>query len=766
MRILEELEARVARLLPAWRYRGAEDPGRVILESFALALAKERENLEELASRLLPRMLLRLGEEPHWPRAARTAVCLVPRPDLDGVVRVPAGTGVTTFRLSAGSRDGGRLNFETQADAWLSPARLCRAVALDGSRAVELPISQPRSGPEASSEVEGASSDVVLFRAPVLDHYLYLGDPAWNLLKRSPSVVVLEWPEAPSFAIEAAWEYSVDEGWRLLPVDLAEVQGTDGARLLRVRLEGPLPDLVASWIEGGEFPWLRLSLPAKRAVTFVPPRIAGFFPRPGTSGTEDVPEGTPRPVARLYCRAPESWEDHSFTRAQRVEAAVPGDEWDPVVYLGWDRAQPACVYWDATGPSPPPGFTSPRLVWEYSGVQGFHSLAVRDETGSFSQSGTISWNEVEGWAAMERFGERLYWIRARWVDGAYYVPPRLGNVFPGGVEVVEGRTLRDQLVRLDFADGRRQAALNLQVEGDFEEFEVLELNAGGEWQRLVRAPGSHPPRVGQFQLRRRVEGDVQVEVAELQSGNLEARIPQVRAGLGPGVGLAAGTLNFLEADVSDLQRTYQPLRTAGGTPGENAQGVLRRLREEWKRGFRAVTRADYERLVRAVDPGIARVEALGSCASSRVTVVVVASSPWNPGQISPARLAWLQGFLEERAPLGTLVRVVEPCLAPYEVRVEEGALVGSWGGLKGLESQLRAFLDPVRGGTEGRGYPLGKGLREDHLRPIMSRFLKHEGGETSSVPVVSVERLFERNNGPLPCCVLPRLERLVAVESL
>ena len=61
---LRELEKLAAARIPDYAARGPGDPVRVLLESFALALARLQGELAESTERILPRLLAELGHEP------------------------------------------------------------------------------------------------------------------------------------------------------------------------------------------------------------------------------------------------------------------------------------------------------------------------------------------------------------------------------------------------------------------------------------------------------------------------------------------------------------------------------------------------------------------------------------------------------------------------------------------------------------------------------------------------------------------------------
>jgi hypothetical protein len=135
---------------------------------------------------------------------------------------------------------------------------------------------------------------------------------------------------------------------------------------------------------------------------------------------------------------------------------------------------------------------------------------------------------------------------------------------------------------------------------------------------------------------------------------------------------------------------------------------------------RAVTLADYERLGKAAAPGIARVHAVanrdlraGSRAGERpgqVSVIVVPDSDEFAPQPSTELRAAVDAHLEERRLLGTRHHVVGPLYAPVspEVVLVRDPGTSATAVERAAATALRGHLHPLRGGPDGRGWPLGR----------------------------------------------------------
>lgn len=778
-RILAELDEQARRRLPQWSRRGPEDPGWVLLEAFAEVLGALRGRVDGLEARLIPRLLEKLGEEPLWASPATGGVVFIARDGVDEGVQVPAGTPVLTARRSGEAAQV----FETEAEGWYSSSRLLRVTTLDRHRLTEH-FPYPESG--------WSSGPAPLFGSEArLIRFLYLGDSLLHVLRDRSAALVLQWPGVPSAVVEGSWEMSVPGGWRTLHVEPEEVRPHKGKRALEIRIPGPIPDLSDEVVEGLRSPWLRLALPGARRVVLPPPAWVRLE-EPGEAGwtaaTDELTGPLPRAVHRTLSQGGDRWEDHSLSEQKIVAPDVP-DSRSPSVYLGWERPVAASVYWSLVGRSAPadwgvetPG-RSPRMAWEYSCGRGFRPLEIQDSTDSFTRSGTTSWRLPAEWTPQEHLGERLYWVRARWVSGAYRVPPVVRAVLPHAVGVRQGRTLSHHVTELDVSsDGRAVVDLSFP-EGAPAPFRRIELRKeGSDWRELERAGSpAGVRRSGEFVVKRLPEGGYGIEVHPEWAGKTLLRISGLRVGLGSRGNLATHSLSIAGAELPGFLRLRQPLATDGGRDPEDLESYRQRTLALWRTGSRAVTPDDFRTLCRGLDPEVGRVEvAQDPEDQGRVLVTVIPREPCGPGRFSPERLAWMEERLQRKVPLGVTVRVMEAVYLPFEMRALalEPVAPPAESTRRALEARVRAFLHPLSGGADGRGFPAGLGLKATALSDMICQVLL---GDTAERPperrewnprVWRLQCVFHggvelpealRGSGWLPArpLLLPVIERLV-----
>lgn len=145
---------------------------------------------------------------------------------------------------------------------------------------------------------------------------------------------------------------------------------------------------------------------------------------------------------------------------------------------------------------------------------------------------------------------------------------------------------------------------------------------------------------------------------------------------------------------------------------------------------RAVSALDLERIARNV-PGtrVARARAWPgidpkfSCLSApgAIALVVIPAMPSAQPQPSPGLLRALRRYLERRRMVTSMVHVVGPTYVTVHVRAtvrtKRGA--GTSEVSERIQRALRSFLDPLRGGPDGLGWPFGRPVYRSEILQVM-----------------------------------------------
>jgi predicted phage baseplate assembly protein len=171
---------------------------------------------------------------------------------------------------------------------------------------------------------------------------------------------------------------------------------------------------------------------------------------------------------------------------------------------------------------------------------------------------------------------------------------------------------------------------------------------------------------------------------------------------------------------------------SGGTAAEPLDHAASRAADEAGSSPRAVTLQDYEALALET-PGtrVARARAFAGLhpafpcfrATGMVTVVVVPELPPGRPTPSPGLVAAVHSRLARRRPIGTRVEVVGPGYVAVAVRAE----LQTQRGVDPVRlrdraaSRLDDFLDPLRGGPDGSGWPFGRHVIRAEVLQVLNQ---------------------------------------------
>lgn len=185
-----------------------------------------------------------------------------------------------------------------------------------------------------------------------------------------------------------------------------------------------------------------------------------------------------------------------------------------------------------------------------------------------------------------------------------------------------------------------------------------------------------------------------------------------RHGGGAAGNVRANSLTVLRSSIPFVSRVTNFEAARGGVDGESVAEAVERAPLTLRTGQRAVTAADYERLVRGV-PGVARVRCVGASArSATVRLLVVpggppSSDPFASLGLTDELFERIQGDLERHRVVGTTVEVTTPYYQGVSIVAKVTAAKGRNPASVREEASrmLDAFVHPLTGGADGRGWP-------------------------------------------------------------
>ncbi|MFI9250059.1 putative baseplate assembly protein [Streptomyces sp. NPDC053069] len=431
----------------------------------------------------------------------------------------------------------------------------------------------------------------------------------------------------------------------------------------------------------------------------------------------------------------------------------PGD----ALLFGLPTAVPRCVVAvrldsrvEGVGVDP----RQPPLVWEaWDGGHWQECETGSDTTGGLNRPGEVVVHVPAGHTASVIGGTRAGWLRCRVTEPEpgqpfYSESPtvREASVFTvGGTMAVEhAETVTD--VPLGTSEGVPGQTFRLGrppvlLDGEPPVVEVSSADGWRRWEVVEHfgrsGPGDRHVHVdattGEFAFPpalREPDGTLRLCGAVPEKG-AQIRVARYRTGGGPAGNVARGAISVLRSSVPYIARVGNREAARGGVDGETVANAKLRAPDALRMQERAVTAEDYEIIARQAAPSVRRVRCLPTAdGAGAVRVLVVPDAVADDGdrlrfeQLIPSDqvLTAITGSLDERRLIGTRL-VVEPPVyqgvtvvarlgaAPEDAdRVREAALAA-----------LFRYLNPLRGGPDGTGWPFGRPVQYGEVFGLLQR---------------------------------------------
>lgn len=397
----------------------------------------------------------------------------------------------------------------------------------------------------------------------------------------------------------------------------------------------------------------------------------------------------------------------------------------------------------------------PILRWAFFDAGRFETAEViRDESRSLQQSGVVELRSPRSWRTGTPAGvavtKPLRWLRLQLVAGAFATPPALAFIELNAVAAVAARTVRGEaLVYVPDSDGRRMrlsqrpllaGSLRLTVDegaigagaASVQRWEAVEgLDAYGPDDRVFELDET----TGELQFGDGLHG------ALLPRGVRHVIAQQYQVATGDAGAVAAEQIKSLMSSVPFVTKVSNKLPASGGHDAMSADEATLLGPQLLRARNRAVAVADYE-LMSLAAPGadVLRAHAVGAAhaglGDARVpgTVSVyllgprALTAPPYPAQATLDAVArHLSGTL---APAGVEVVAAAPYF--HEVSVRAVLVVAAHADhgevLRATLREIDAYLDPLSGGEDGRGWPFGGSIQQAAL---VRRVIAHVPGLTA-----------------------------------
>ncbi|GAA4224057.1 putative baseplate assembly protein [Actinomadura meridiana] len=447
------------------------------------------------------------------------------------------------------------------------------------------------------------------------------------------------------------------------------------------------------------------------------------------------------------------------------EVPRPGD----VLAIGLSAAVPSCAVLitldsrvDGVGVDP----RQPPLRWEAWTGEGWRWCEVEsDGTGGLNRPGEVILHVPDG-HVMSRVGtQEAGWLRCRVTEPQsgqpfYSVSPTIraaeAATIGGTTGAIHAETVVDEtLGEAAGVPGERFHTERAPIVADDPPL-VLESSdaaadgdgdgeGGGwrEWQIVDHFSASGPgdahfrldASVGEISFGpavRAPDGRLRQHGAVPRKGAV-LRARRYRTGGGRTGNVARGALSVLRTSIPYVARIENREAARGGVDAETLEEAKLRAPIALRAQDRAVTPRDYEELARRAAPDAARIRCLpvdGSGAGA-VRVLVVPQAVADPGgrlrfeQLVPGDdlLRRVTRHLDDRRPIGIRLAVGPP----FYQGVTVVATMHAFGSTEAERVRnaaldaLYAHLDPLTGGSDGRGWQFGRPLQAGEVFAVLQR---------------------------------------------
>lgn len=399
-----------------------------------------------------------------------------------------------------------------------------------------------------------------------------------------------------------------------------------------------------------------------------------------------------------------------------------------------------------------------KVVWEYWNGKEWSDLGVMDGTRAFTESGFLRFLGPKNMSPTTRFGEDLFWLRARLEMGGYEQLPRIDHVLLNTVEAEHRTTLRNQAL----GSGRGTPNESFEflykpiLEGEqiwireremppgdeIEELKnahevekVVEEDPDGEgvWVRWSRVDSFYASNARSRHYRiDRINGFIKFGdgrrgmMVPLGDRNVRAEMYRIGGGVRGNVG--ANMANILRHSIAYIDAVTNHYPAVGGSDVESVDEVKQRGPYVIKSRNRAVTKEDFEWLAMQASASIARTHCLPSTeAEGEVCVLVVPKfderNPDYTEKLVPSTelLRRVKAYLDERRLVTVKVNVEKPKYVEISVLLDVvRSTTGSSERLKrDITQALRRFLHPIHGGRNNLGWPFGRSVLKVDLYQVV-----------------------------------------------
>jgi len=441
------------------------------------------------------------------------------------------------------------------------------------------------------------------------------------------------------------------------------------------------------------------------------------------------------------------------TEGKPFQPFVPVADASPALYIGFEDSFPQeeiQIYFELANESGIKEGTQPTVVFEYFNGREFKNLFAEDETLGFTRSGFVRFVGPADFRRSKRFGENLYFIRARLEGGGYVEPPMIRRILLNCTGAQNFTTYHEHILGSSLGVPNQSFKLPFPNVLSGQEVWVIEREKPSEsaLQTIQEEEGEDavfedPEGRGYFVRWHEVEnlyesgGNSRHYVKDIVRGEIRfgdgvrGMIPpkgdrnvilrNYRVGGGVEGNVSANSLVVIKQALSLIEGATNPIPASGGADLETIEEIKQRAPFIFRSRMRAVTAEDFEWIAKEASTFVARAKCL-PCKDKEgeVTVVIVPKVP--PPQrgeegaefVKPVPSSELmlrvKKALDEKKLVSTIVHVTRPRyrdLAIKVVLVRQPSFSAETVKSE-VQFRIKEFLDPLVGGKNKKGWQFGR----------------------------------------------------------
>jgi hypothetical protein len=386
---------------------------------------------------------------------------------------------------------------------------------------------------------------------------------------------------------------------------------------------------------------------------------------------------------------------------------------------------------------------------------GWRPVAIEDETRGLDRSGFIHVFASRPPRPERLFGEERFWLCFAPAEPAADWQPVVAGLYPNAARALHAETIEQEILGTSRGEpGQRHDLARTPILTESLELRVREQLAAEERGALVGAGG--PAAVTRY-TERGITGDwvrwerrdsfigaapdarvfTVTAAGEVRFGdNREGRIPPpgrdvIRAiryqrGGGEIGNIEAYAIADVKSALESVEAVANPVAAAGGVDSAGLDNLLETAPTRLRHAGEALTPADLEALARDFSTDIRNARCLGATRPGGPIRLVVA---WRngdarcpvPTRVQREALARHLALTAWGALVPTDIEVVPPRWVELAVEVKLRAGSGELAASLQIAAmeRLTAFLDPLDGGPDGKGWPFGRPVFTSDLAALL-----------------------------------------------